>query len=106
MGEASSQAEAERHLQLALQAAIDIAAHILAEESSEGPESYGSAFTMLSEKGILDDELAQRLVKGAGLRNILVHAYLEVDPNRIWESVKSLGDLERFAAAIDSFMNR
>ncbi|HWB70833.1 MAG TPA: HepT-like ribonuclease domain-containing protein [Egibacteraceae bacterium] len=70
----------ERHLQLANQSAIDIAMHVLAEDSAETPEDYGAAFTLLARHGVLDDNLANRLSLAAGLRNILVHGYLDVDP--------------------------
>lgn len=35
------QAQVERHLQVTIQSAIDIAMHILAENSSAAPEDYG-----------------------------------------------------------------
>lgn len=37
----------------------------------------------LAGEGILPRELGERLAKAAGLRNILVHMYLEVDPVRV-----------------------
>lgn len=40
------QAQAERHLQLALQCAIDIALHILADDTDQTPEDYGSAYAV------------------------------------------------------------
>ena len=38
------QAQAERHLQLALQCAIDIALHILADDTDRTPDDYRTAF--------------------------------------------------------------
>ncbi len=97
---------AERHLQVAAQAAIDISVHILAEDSAEEPEDYGSAFRLLAKIGAIEPDLGSRLVAAAGLRNILVHSYLEVDPELLWESLQSLGDLERFAGAIRAYLTR
>ncbi len=98
------QAQAERHLQLALQCAIDIALHILADDTDRTPEDYGTAFRELAAVGILDRELADRLRLGAGLRNVLVHAYLDVDPTRIWTHLGRLDDLEDFAHAVDDYL--
>lgn len=37
----------------------------------------------------------------AGLRNVLVHLYLEIDHQRIWEILTAdLDELEAFAAAV------
>lgn len=97
------QAQAERHLQLAIQSAVDVAVHLLAEESARTPEDYGAAFRLLVDLGVVDEELAERLARAAGLRNILVHAYLDVDPEQVWDHLHRLGDLEHFAAAVQSY---
>lgn len=95
------QAEAERHLQLAIQAAIDAAAHILAEDFPDTPSSYREVFELLGKRGVLEDDLAARLARAAGLRNILVHAYLEVDPAKVWESLSGIDDLIALAERLE-----
>lgn len=100
------QAAAERALQIAIQAALDVANHILAEDSDVTPEDYGAAFTALDPLGVIDRELAERLRAAAGLRNVLVHMYLEVDATKVWEAIESLGDLEAFAEAIERYLDR
>lgn len=95
------QAQVERHLQLAIQAAIDVALHVVAESSAATPENYGSAFAVLNDQLGLDAALAGRLQRATGLRNILVHAYLEVDPSQIWEHLQRLDDLREFAAVVE-----
>lgn len=59
--------------QLAIQAATDIANHVLAEDTDVTPEDYGAAFRALVPLGIVEPFLAERLASAAGLRNILVH---------------------------------
>ncbi len=95
---------AERDLQIGIQAALDIAIHIVAEDSAETPSNYGSAFEMLAALGVVDPELAQHLRDAAGLRNILVHAYLDVDPERLWDRLAELEDLERFSSAVERYL--
>ena len=53
LADAGVQAQVERHLQLAIQAAIDIAVHVLAEDSPSTPETYGAAFTALAEMEVI-----------------------------------------------------
>lgn len=52
------QAEAERHLQIAIQAAIDAGHQLLAEEFSEAPETYRQVFELLGRRGVIDAALA------------------------------------------------
>lgn len=48
----------------------------------------------------LDKDLAARLGDAAGLRNILVHDYLELDDTVVWGALGHLDDLRRFAAFV------
>jgi uncharacterized protein YutE (UPF0331/DUF86 family) len=80
-----------------LEEAIDIAVHILEEDSTGTPEEYGSAFPAISELGIIDADLASRLRSAAGMRNVLVNDYLAVDSDLVWEGIERVGDLVDFA---------
>ncbi|WP_141611188.1 type VII toxin-antitoxin system HepT family RNase toxin [Litorilinea aerophila] len=70
---------AERSLQVAIQAALDVGSILLAAHSRKVPNTYAEIFPALSEIGVLPPEHAQKLVNMAKLRNVLVHMYLEVD---------------------------
>lgn len=95
------QAQAERWLQLAVEACIDIAHHLIANRGWRTPTTYREAFDVLASEGVLAPELAGRMAAWAGLRNVLVHLYLDVDHARLHEAMtRDLGELEAFAAAI------
>lgn len=47
---------------------------------------------------------AARLRAAAGLRNVLVHGYLDVDPARVWEHLGELDDLEAFARGVHTLL--
>ncbi len=98
------QAAVERHLQLALQSALDAAAHVVAEDFPESPSTYREVFELLGRHGILDGALVFRLGRAAGLRNLLVHGYLELDPERIWASLEDLDDLVALAARLEAYL--
>lgn len=100
------QAEAERHLQIAIQAAIDAGHQLLAEAFSEAPETYRQVFELLGRRGVIAPTLAARLALAAGLRNVLVHAYLEIDPEQIWASFGRLDDLGELARHLTSWLDR
>jgi uncharacterized protein YutE (UPF0331/DUF86 family) len=90
---------AERYLHLAVESALDIANHLIADGGYEAPETYRDAFAILARHGVLDADLASRLQGWAGFRNVLVHAYLEIDHGIAWDAIAThLGDLRSFAA--------
>lgn len=92
---------AERLLQLACEACIDMANHAISEHGGEQPESYRQAFAELARLGLVPAELAAELQRMTAMRNILVHGYLAVDPVKVHAAVtQRLGDLERFAACM------
>ena len=90
---------AERYLHLAVESALDIANHLIADAGLEAPETYRDAFAILARHGIVDAALATRLQSWAGFRNVLVHAYLAIDHGMSWDAIVSdLGDLREFGA--------
>lgn len=89
------------NLQRAVQALIDLAAHVVAAEGYGLPDTLGANFTLLEKEGIISSDLAERLRRMVGFRNIVVHDYEAVDPV-IVEAIldKHLGDLREFTRRI------
>jgi uncharacterized protein YutE (UPF0331/DUF86 family) len=94
------QERAERNLQVALQICLDIGAHLVADRALPPPTSNASIFAALGAEGVISGELAGHLARAAGLRNILVHDYLELEPAKVFDALGSLCDLRAFAAAV------
>ncbi len=69
----------EHTLQLAIQAAIDVASHVVSDERLGEPETNRALFEILARHGWLPADLAMQLGNMAGFRNILVHGYAEVN---------------------------
>jgi uncharacterized protein YutE (UPF0331/DUF86 family) len=98
---------AERDFQVAIQAALDIGAHLLAELSVDVPKDYKDIFLELAQVGILPLDFVSRLVGMAKFRNVLVHLYLEVDLNKLYYYLQhDLGDLELFARYVSEYLSR
>lgn len=85
------------NLQRAVQAAIDLAAHIVAAEGLGLPDSLKGYFKLLQQAGILSTDLTDKLVAMVGFRNIAVHHYEELDLNILKAILeRHLVDLEDF----------
>ena len=55
--------------------------------------------------GALEAEFARRLAPCAGLRNRIVHVYDDLDPGRVYDSLRSaLLDVPAYLTAIRSFL--
>lgn len=89
------------NLFLALQEAISVATHWLADEGWEVPQSYGDVFTVLGRRGVIPDDLAARLRSAVGVRNLIAHRYVALDIDRLHSFAASdLDDLTRFCATL------
>ena len=95
------------NLQRAVQAAIDLATHVVATESYGTPDSVSDAFTLLERQGMIDSDLAGRLRRVVGFRNIAIHDYQSVDPAIVKSIVQQrLGDLRTLGARIVATFGR
>ena len=91
----------ERYLQLAIRVILDICNHIVADDRLGLVEEYRDAVRLLGQGGYLDPDLTKRLIPMAGLRNILVHDYLEIDRGKLHTLLQDcLEDFEQFAIQI------
>jgi len=92
---------ASHTLQLAIQAALDVASHIVSDERLGEPESNRQLFALLVANGWVPGTLAEPLGAMAGFRNVLVHGYDKVDPRLVRDAVEHrLDDLLGFVAGI------
>jgi uncharacterized protein YutE (UPF0331/DUF86 family) len=89
------------HLWQAIQLVIDTALSASVHLGLGSPVSYADAFLKLGEGGYLDKELAVRLSHAAGFRNRIVHAYEDLDMQKIYKIAQTgPGDLIAFLASI------
>ena len=89
-------AAAERNMQVAIQSVLDICNHIVADMKLEVPDEEKQAFRILAAHKIIPQNLAKTLSAMAGMRNILVHEYLDVDHDRLYSVMKKqLVDFEK-----------
>jgi uncharacterized protein YutE (UPF0331/DUF86 family) len=97
----------EHTLQIAIQATLDVASHIVSDERLGEPRSNRELFTLLQRASWLPADLATTLSAMAGFRNVLVHGYDTVDLDIVRDVVMHrLGDLLAFVAAVRGRMRR
>ena len=97
-------AAAERLLQVAIQSLLDIGSHIIAERGFREADGYAEIIDILGEEGVLPKRFATRIRGMAGLRNILVHDYLEVDPRELRKHLGRLNDFERYSRYVVEYL--
>ncbi len=93
------------NLERAVQACVDIAAHIVSDTECTVPDSMAGTFDALERQGVLSRDLTERMRRAVGFRNISVHAYQTLD----WEIIYSiaterLGDFVEYGLAIEAVL--
>ena len=80
----------------AIQMVIDIVCHLVSARQLGSPTTYRECVDLLEEHGYLGAELAHRLRRMIGLRNILVHEYIRVDTDQLVDFLERLDDFRAF----------
>jgi uncharacterized protein YutE (UPF0331/DUF86 family) len=96
----------ERNLEVSAQSVIDVANRIISIENLEKPQDYYEAIMRLGEAGIIPLKFAQKLAPIAGFRNILVHDYLDIDWDEVYNNLHQLQDLSKFMTQVKKWMKK
>ncbi len=67
------------NLQRACEASIDLAMHIVRVRRLGVPQESREAFDLLERAGLIDSDLALRMKRMVGFRNVAVHDYRKLD---------------------------
>ena len=93
----------EHTLQLAIQAALDVASHIVSDRRLGEPRTNRELFDLLHGDAWLPLPLTATMRNMVGFRNVLVHGYDTVDLAIVRDVVENrLDDLLQFVAAVRS----
>lgn len=91
----------EHTLQLAIQACLDAASHVVSDDRLGEPQTNQELFRLLEQAGRISKALSVKLRAAAGFRNILVHGYADVDVDVMRDVLEHhLEDLLAFATAL------
>ena len=89
---------------LVVQEAIDLAAHVISDQGWGPVPSLRDHFSVLLDKGVLPPPLAASLAASIKLKNLIGHAYAEVDPEKLHAAATVLKQLvDPYCAAVLAF---
>jgi uncharacterized protein YutE (UPF0331/DUF86 family) len=77
------------HLWQATQIVLDLAMAACLSMKLGTPGSYADAFRRLQHANVIDPPLADRLVRAAGFRNVIAHAYETLDIQRVHSAART-----------------
>jgi len=87
------------NLQRACEAAIDLAMHLIRRSRLGIPQDSREAFDLLVERGGLPKDIADKLRRMVGFRNVAVHEYQALNLDIVREIIRShVSELSAFAA--------
>ncbi|MEM8534401.1 MAG: HepT-like ribonuclease domain-containing protein [Chloroflexota bacterium] len=99
------QSVVERTLQLAIEATISVSEQLITLKSLRTPDSGREALKILADAQIIPDELALQLQQAVSFRNIIVHQYLRIDQQIVYDVLQTgPTDLKAFLAAVSAFL--
>lgn len=89
-----------------IESCVDVAQHLCATSGWGPPDDNGDAMRLLGSHGVLDPDSAVALRQAVGFRNVLVHAYAEVDDGVVLRRLADVGDLRSFVAQVAEHITR
>lgn len=97
----------ERLIQLIVECATDINSHVVLESGKRPPEDYTSSFLRAAESGLITYELANKLKGSGGMRNIIVHEYMDIDDKKIHKIIPTaILDYKKYIRQVDDFLDK
>ena len=89
------------NLSRAVQLCVDIATHILSTTNQPVPAMMAEAFVSLERIRIISPEIADKMKKSVGYRNVAVHNYDDIDLSITYDIAhKHLSDFKEFIKQI------
>lgn len=87
-----------------IQIVIDISCHVVSKYNLGNPMKYSECIDLLKDYKYIDEGLAVKLNGMVGLRNILVHEYIDIEKEKLYGLLDSAGDFKEFAGRIREFL--
>ncbi|HEX6386469.1 MAG TPA: HepT-like ribonuclease domain-containing protein [Anaerolineae bacterium] len=88
-----TRALSEHYLRLAIEATLDLSRHIIVKTGLGVPQEYREVGKILREQGVVPPELGRELELMAGMRNVLVHLYWDIDYTLLYQAITTKLDV-------------
>jgi uncharacterized protein YutE (UPF0331/DUF86 family) len=90
---------------LAIQESADVASHIVTDEGWGTPATAAELFDLLQQNGVITADVATAMARGTRLRNLIAHAYGDLDPAKLFEAASAgVGQIERFLVEVGAWV--
>jgi uncharacterized protein YutE (UPF0331/DUF86 family) len=90
---------------LAIQESADVASHIVTDEGWGTPATLAELFDLLQQHGVVTADTAIAMARGTRLRNLIAHAYGDLDPAKLFEAASAgVGQIERFLDEVGAWV--
>ena len=97
----------ERSFQLIVEAIINICRHIISAKGWDPAYTVKDFIEKCCEKGIINKELFYKFVNFIRLRNIIVHRYLEINYNELYQkTIDLINSVKKFEEEIIQFLRK
>lgn len=104
-GERTTLRVVERCLAHLVDLAAQINAHAAAATSGRTPRDLTESFDLAAAAGVFEQSLADALRASAGMRNVIVHAYAELDLDRVAAAVPmAITGYREYVAQVAAFV--
>ena len=95
LADAERYGSAERFLHLAIEALIDMGNHVVADDGLGIVNWYSDIPKLLLDHQLISKRLCQKWIQMIGFRNTLVHEYIDIDRDIVYDVLqKDIGDIE------------
>jgi len=102
-----TRALSEHYLRIAIEAALDLGRHVIVKTGLGMPQEYREVGKILREEGVVPADLGKELEAMAGMRNVLVHLYWDIDYASLYKTVVEERDaFERYIEHIFRYLDR
>lgn len=95
----------ERYLQLAIECSLSLGEQVISNHGFRQPGSYRDVVYILAEQKVFSRKFADEIADLAGFRNVLVHGYIKIDRNLVYQHLqKDIPKLRRYAQYLARFV--
>lgn len=84
-----------------IQIVIDVSCHLVVHKNLGNANTYSDCIGCLKRFDYIDEDLEIKLKGMVGLRNILVHEYVDIDLDQLYQMLDHLEDFQLFVKAMN-----
>ena len=89
---------------VAIECCVDIGQHLCAVQRWGPPSTNADTFRILAEHEVLGKDLALRMARASGFRNVLVHEYVDVRDDLVIANLDRTVDIRAFVVAVAGWL--